>query len=153
VEPFVLLAGILAACVAGISLGFWRRSLAAFVLLGNWAANTAVVSVTGNDHPWVVFATIDYVSALAFLMIGGIAGRLVAATYALQLLMHAAYVISGGGPWPDYAYWWGLYYVAWAQVAIVFGWMGIELARRAYARRGSISAAAPSHHPQRRDEA
>lgn len=121
-------------CLAGV----------AATLLANWTINTAMVRMTGDPASWGIFITTDYLSGVFVLVgLGLLCGRftwgsvVIAMSYGLECIVHAAYGLSDHGIWATYRYWWTTFYIAVGQMMFVTGWGLYELARRYdRARRG-----------------
>lgn len=136
----LLLSAVALSCVAGDA----PARATAFVLLGNWAANTAVVAATSEYSPWPVFLVVDYLSALILLaMYQTSATKLICLTYAVQCIAHGAYgfvVMTHVNPLATYIYWWLLYCLAMAQVAIVGGMVAYQRIGDRGGAGGSVSS-------------
>ncbi len=116
------------------------------VLLANWGVNTAFVHISGAVDPWGFFLGADYVSGLfAVAGVGLICHRftlgaiVIALSYALECVIHAAYGLSGHGQAASDQYWWATFYVAVGQMMFVVGWGIYEMARRAVRARRGVS--------------
>jgi hypothetical protein len=111
-------------------------------LLANWLLSTAFVRSTGEDAPWLWFLTVDYLTGIVlWLMPRSRGNSLLMASYAVELLLHAAFGWSDQGGWARYRYWWALYYAAWAQVALVGAWSIYDAARHRLGDRPGIPSA------------
>jgi hypothetical protein len=119
---------------------------AAAALLVNWIVNTAAVWISGVDFPWGAFLTVDWLTGV-FVLVGLplICGRFTAGpvviglSYGLECILHAAFGLSDHGPWPEYRYWWTLYYIAIGQMLFVFGWGLYELGGRYHRARRRVA--------------
>lgn len=119
---------------------------AALALLANWLLNTIVAWATDDPYPFGLFLGVDYLTG-TFMLAGlslvcgriALVGIVLALTYALQCVLHAAYGLSDQGEWAQYRYWWALFYIAVGQMLIVFGWGAYELARRHLRSRGRLA--------------
>lgn len=139
-----LVAGLLAALTLAFAGSRPARVAAAAVLMGNFAVNTAfcLAFVGSNDpQPWPMFMVADYLSGLMlFVFAKGRLGRVLIATFAIQMIAHCAYAIMVGPRWVDARYWWALYEIAWAQILITGGWIVADMARdRSRALRSEAS--------------
>lgn len=139
---------LLSAYIAAVTLGLFSKSgsrtATALILLGNWVANSALVYFGGDAFPWPLFAVTDYLTAVLIALVAMERWQMaVAAIYAAQLVTHAGYGLSAQGAVQQYQYWYALYYLAWAQVAIFFGWWGYERLRRWHGARRSMAHPAP----------
>jgi hypothetical protein len=115
-----LLSGLMGVFIAAMAMRLPCQAAVAAILLANWIANTAFCWVTGASDPWMLFIVTDYLSALALLLAGRTrAHYAIAASYALECVMHSAYGSYGNS---KQFYWDALYYVAWAQVVFVGAW-------------------------------
>lgn len=112
------------------------------LLLANWGINTALVSITGDVSPWLVFMVVDYLAAIGLFALRETQWQsAIIAVYAAELIVHAAFGASSGGAWPQYRYWWALFYLGWAQAVITGGWLACEMARDRLRARGRASPA------------
>lgn len=122
-------ATLLALLIVSLVRSDGRMAGTAAILLVNWSLEVASIQITGEQFPWMIFLTVDYLSALAIL---GIANNrwqaAVIAIYAAQLICHAAYALSPQGAWAQHRYWWSLTYTGWAQLVILGGWIIYALA-------------------------
>ena len=143
--PFFLC--LVALVAVAVHLRDKRMGGTAAILLVNWALCTAFVAATAPDvptwaskYPWPVFAMFDYAAGFSILLLLRQYGTIsmwqiaVGVLYVIELVCHAsvgAKVIANVNA--DWAMYRGLDYLswaAWAQVAIVGAWGGIELAGR-----------------------
>lgn len=117
----LLIVAVALACVAGDV----AVRAAAVVLLVNWCANTAFVTICAEVDPWPAFLAVDYISAFVLVaLFPAPVTKLICLTYAAQCLAHGAYgFVTAAQPnaLAAYQYWGVLYYLALAQVAIVGG--------------------------------
>lgn len=96
-------------------------------LLCNWAVLTCLATASGSQTNWLAMASVDYVSALLILMVQPNRWTAtIALLYAVELIAHVAFGISSQGPWPQYRYWYVLFYASWAQAWLLFTWAGID---------------------------
>lgn len=121
----LLLVLLIVAVVLACTLGDEAARATAFVLAANWFANTAFVMVSGDTQPWPAFLTVDYISGFILVVLyTAPITKIVCLTYAVQCIAHGAYgylTMAHPNPIAAYHYWWVLYYLALAQVAIVGG--------------------------------
>jgi hypothetical protein len=117
----LLIVAVALSCVAGDV----AMRAAAVALLVNWCANTAFVKICAEVDPWIVFLVVDYTTALLLIVLYKTnITRLICLTYAAQCVVHGSYGYVTRHHATDlakYNYWWVLYYLALAQVAIVGG--------------------------------
>lgn len=122
-----LLSATLLALTLAIMLRDGPKTVTAAVLLLNWCINTGFVELSGSVSPWLMFAVVDYLSALAIYMVQASRWQgAIVATYVVQIVVHAAFGLSDRGPHPFYTYWWSLYYIAWAQLGIFYSWAAYD---------------------------
>lgn len=125
-----LLSALMAAVTAGVLMRDGCRTATALALLINWGMNTAFVMATGDPYPWLWFIVTDYLTALAIFACYASRWQLtIIGIYAVQLISHVAFGLSAQGAWAHYYGWWGLYYLAWAQLIAFGGWTFHGLAR------------------------
>lgn len=121
----LLLVLLIVAVVLSCSVGDEAARATAFVLVANWCANTAFVMVSGDTQPWPAFLTVDYISGFILIVLyTAPITKIVCLTYAAQCIAHGAYgylTMSHPNRTAADHYWWVLYYLALAQVAIVGG--------------------------------
>jgi len=139
----LLLALLIAAMALALLAGDASARATALVLLGNWCINTAFVSACADPDAWAAFLVVDYLSALlliAFYQTTVV--RLVCVAYALQCVAHGAYgyvTMSDVNPLATYIYWWLLYCLAMAQIAIVGGMVAYQCVGDWSGAGGSVS--------------
>lgn len=136
--PFALT--ILALFIVSAIRGDGRMTGTATILGINWLVEVGAVNLTGERFPWMLFLTVDYLSALGIL--GFAAGRWQAAIigiYATQIVCHAGYGLSSEGLWAQYRYYWALTYTGWAQLAVLGGWCIYALVGGAGGRLGGLT--------------
>jgi hypothetical protein len=110
-----------------IAVAMRQKAMAwtAFCLLANWGLNTALARLTGTQFNWLAMGVVDYVTAIAILTPPLSRWQiLIVATYALELIAHAAFAFTDGGLRAQIRYWWTMHYVCWGQAMIVAGWEG-----------------------------
>lgn len=134
---------LVALCTIASILRENRMAGSALILLLNWAVCTAAVESTGEIYPWEMFFVADHLSALAMVAIASIIRPtlwqgIVIALYGVELVCHIGRGLSGS-PAAIYYGWYLLKYVSWAQVGVMIGWAGYEMAGRAgmFVRRPS----------------
>lgn len=144
---------LLALCTLATAMRDEAKLLGAWVLMLNWIVNTAFCWATGADFPWLMFMTIDYLSGLTLIGLGRSRWHYsVAAIYALQMICHSAFgyvAYFGIESAAKRPYWEALYWLAWAQVAVMFIWIGYDLARH----RLGTSRRVPPAQPRAAEEA
>ena len=117
-------ATLLALLLVGMIRNDGRMAGTAAVLLANWLLEVAAITMTGEQFPWMLFLTVDYLCAISILGIAYTRWQLtIVGIYAVQACCHAAYGASDGGAWAQYQYWWALTYTGWAQLASMGGWI------------------------------
>ncbi len=134
-------------CGASALIGGARLMGTAAVLLGNYAACWVVANYGDTAQPWLCFLLMDYVSAL-ILLASWPPSRwqlAIAALYALQIVAHGAFALTGPDPWSSYHYWHTLNVTAWAQLAVMAVWGAYELGRRGSRNRGGVSRSKARH--------
>jgi hypothetical protein len=110
-----------------------RMVSTALVLTVNWAACFAYCSATGDSYPWPVFGAFDYAAAFVIVKLlrqpPGLWQCAVSVIYAACLVCHGAvgYLSTNMATWQG---WHFIGYAAWAQVAVMGAWIGVDLARR-----------------------
>ncbi len=121
--------------------GQGQHRVSALVVILNFAANQAFVSVSGNTTAWHFFSAVDVASLLVLTFpMSGRVGAILASTYCVQVLMHWSYGISSGAS--PYLYWQGLTAVAWLQLAILaLGGFGSGCLRIGFVRRRFLEGA------------
>lgn len=118
------LATMLGLLIVSIWLDRWSVAGTLAVLLTNWCVQVAVIEVTGEQFPWLIFVVVDYLSAIAIIAFWSTRWQLgAAAIYALQIVCHAAFVLSSRSDPARLHYWWALTLTGWAQLAIAGGWL------------------------------
>lgn len=115
---------LLSVLIVATALRQWRCAVVSLVLLMNWTINTLFVQLSGDNYPWLVFATVDYCAAMILVPITRSWQRIVPVSYALELLMHVAYGVSNQELHEQYYCWWSLNYTAWGQICFVALWIG-----------------------------
>jgi hypothetical protein len=121
---------MIAGALAAIS-GNRAALVTATVMLVNWLSCVCVVAVTHDFYPVLFFIVADYLAALALFTLRTTRWQsLVMAIYGVQLICHAAYALSDMGAGPTYYSYWALTYLAWAQVALIGGWIGTDFVGR-----------------------
>lgn len=140
----LLLVLLISAVALAYAAGDSAARATALVLLGNWCANTAFVAACQDIAPWSAFLAVDYLSALILLaMYQTSATKLICLTYAVQCIAHGAYgfvVMTHVNPLATYIYWWMLYCLAMAQVAIVGGMVAYQRIGDRGSAGGSVSS-------------
>lgn len=117
--------GVPAAILALLSLrsGEERLIRCTWAVALNWVLNTAAGALIDKHLHWVVWGSVDLWTAAWVLW--GHSGRFQAAlatTYALQLIMHAAFGMGAQDQYAEAAYWGQLYNVAVAQLLLLTVW-------------------------------
>ncbi len=111
------------------------------VLLANWAACASWWQLTGEATTWVVLAVVDYVAALTVMIFMRVSAPMLSIIiiYAMMLLCHVAYGASDmlRQHTSEVSYFWSLTGLAWGQVAVLGGCLGVGLYRMARARADS----------------
>lgn len=105
----------------------------AAILLANWAVNTGVVSLTGENYPWAWFLCVDYLSGMVILAVAGkptLWQAIVTALFAVECVAHGIFGVKGRTAWTEYYYWYTLHYAAWSQFWVVTSWGLCDLAGR-----------------------
>lgn len=115
-----------------------RRTAA--VLLANAGLNAAFVTMSGIHDPWFWYIPLDGVAAaLILIQPAGKPQSVIGGLYMAQIAMHGVYgalKLSGGGPYEN-GYWQVLIAVAFAQLAVLGGWIIGHHWRRLARRPGS----------------
>lgn len=156
----------LLAYMAVLTLAVLRRDggqvKTAGLLFGNWAVNTAFVSASGCVFPWTFFLTADWLTALGIWVVLWTTRdthhshrwlRLLIASYAVELLAHAAYGIAAGDDvvwsttdaatyWQQWWYWRSLSVIAWAQITLTGFWIAYDAVLHWSRARRFVSPAA-----------
>lgn len=143
-------AGLVAACILALVTRDDRRGGLVNVLALNWAACSVGSIVTGEPYPVDLFATVDWLSALA-IIIGlriaweenSLAEILVAVIYGAQLTCHGWQHFATNPLQAQYDGWYFLLYAGLAQVAVAFVWIGHGFYRRHYLPRRRVSRIHP----------
>lgn len=121
-------AALLALLIVAMVRSEGRMAGTAAILLANWVIEVAVIQLTGEQFPWMLFLTVDYLSALGILAMSYTRWQLaVISIYALQVICHAGYGLSDQGAWASYHYWWALTYTGWGQLVAMGGWIAYAL--------------------------
>lgn len=120
--PFFVV--LLALLLVGMIRSDGRMAGTAAVLLINWLIEVGMITLTGEQFPWMLFLTVDYLCAITIAAMASTRWQLaIVIIYAAQACCHAAYGASDGGLRAQYDYWWALTYSGWAQLASMGGWI------------------------------
>lgn len=116
-------------CVLCCLLRSRDAALTAGVLLYDWffAKSLGDISTLGwsDKDPWYFFIPIDLVAAIAVIFLApklNAVRAAVAIIFALMIGVNGLYGWQGYSPLADWNHYWGLHYLAWAQLWIVAVW-------------------------------
>lgn len=138
-------------CLATMLVRDTRLTLTAAALFLNWAVNSVLVWATNDSLCWFGFLAVDYLTALAIIGMMAVAEErpspwqiLIAGVYVGELIAHSAYGYSSQNVTVNWNYYWFLSYAAWAQLAMLGGWLTYEMVGGAVRYWGDVS---PRHAP------
>lgn len=106
---------------SGLLLRDWRGTLAASVILADWAICTELAGVMGSQFEWSFMALTDCAAAWVLMLAAGRREMVIAGMFALQVIAHLSFAMVQHGDAEKWYYWWALFWISCGQCAFL-GW-------------------------------